>query len=70
MAAAFDHAFDRIRKIQSEARFGKAEEGVPRCAMIVLRSPNGWTGLKEGRWKECGWLLAFARGLRRQLLRG
>ncbi|CVI57663.1 MULTISPECIES: phosphoketolase family protein [Agrobacterium] len=46
MATVLDHAFDRIRAIQIEARRGRLE-GLPRWPMIVLRSPKGWTGPKE-----------------------
>ncbi|QXC53064.1 phosphoketolase family protein (plasmid) [Agrobacterium salinitolerans] len=46
MATVLDHAFDRIRAIQMEARRGRLE-GLPRWPMIVLRSPKGWTGPKE-----------------------
>jgi xylulose-5-phosphate/fructose-6-phosphate phosphoketolase len=58
MAAAMDHAFDRIRDIQHAAReSGKTER--PRWPMIVMRSPKGWTGPKtvdglktEGFWRS------------------
>lgn len=46
MATVLDHAFDRIRAIQIEARRGRLA-GLPRWPMIVLRSPKGWTGPKE-----------------------
>ncbi|WP_312609079.1 phosphoketolase family protein [Agrobacterium pusense] len=46
MATVLDHAFDRIRAIQVEARRGRLA-GLPRWPMIVLRSPKGWTGPKE-----------------------
>ncbi len=45
MAAALDHAFERIKAIQTMARGG--ETGLPRWPMIVLRSPKGWTGPSE-----------------------
>jgi len=37
---------DRIREIQRSAREGKAG-GRPRWPMIVLRTPNGWTGPRK-----------------------
>ncbi|AYM84054.1 phosphoketolase family protein [Agrobacterium tumefaciens] len=46
MATVLDHAFDRIRAIQVEARRGRLAD-LPRWPMIVLRSPKGWTGPKE-----------------------
>jgi len=45
MAAAFDHAIERILSIQQDAR----ERGVttcPRWPVIVFVSPKGWTGPK------------------------
>src|SRR5437588_1100253 len=47
MAAALDEALDEIGKIQRRAR----EDGDPtrpRWPLIVLRTPKGWTGPKEG----------------------
>ncbi|WP_329034563.1 phosphoketolase family protein [Streptomyces sp. NBC_00178] len=46
MAAAMDHALDRIGEFQRAARDGKAAER-PRWPMIVLRTPKGWTGPRE-----------------------
>jgi xylulose-5-phosphate/fructose-6-phosphate phosphoketolase len=46
MAAAMDHAFDRIAAIQKAAREG-GETQRPVWPMIVMRSPKGWTGPKE-----------------------
>src|SRR5579875_2196982 len=44
-AAALDTCLDEIRRIQSEARDGSADEATrPRWPMIVLRTPKGWTG--------------------------
>ncbi|HEU5116700.1 MAG TPA: phosphoketolase, partial [Isosphaeraceae bacterium] len=56
MAAAFDAAFDEIRRIQHAARKSKNVER-PRWPMIVLRSPKGWTGPKEldGHRVEGSW---------------
>ncbi|MCE7030699.1 phosphoketolase [Jiella avicenniae] len=59
MAAALDHAFDRIAEIQAAARksgAGAAER--PRWPMIVFRSPKGWTGPTEvdGKKVEGFWL--------------
>ncbi|HUY08323.1 MAG TPA: phosphoketolase family protein [Candidatus Dormibacteraeota bacterium] len=46
MAAAVDHAFDEIARIQAEARSrGNLER--PRWPMLVLRTPKGWTGPAE-----------------------
>jgi xylulose-5-phosphate/fructose-6-phosphate phosphoketolase len=58
-AAALDTCLDEIRRIQTEAREGKASDAKrPRWPMIVLRSPKGWTGPKvvdgkpvEGTWR-------------------
>ncbi|MFF4244534.1 phosphoketolase [Streptomyces sp. NPDC001822] len=46
MAAAMDHALDRIAEFQAAARDGGAPER-PRWPMIVLRTPKGWTGPQE-----------------------
>ncbi|MFI8003225.1 phosphoketolase [Streptomyces sp. NPDC086010] len=46
MAAAMDHALDRIGEFQRAARDGDASER-PRWPMIVLRTPKGWTGPRE-----------------------
>jgi xylulose-5-phosphate/fructose-6-phosphate phosphoketolase len=43
MAETLDQVMDEIKKIQSNARSGKAREDRPRWPMIVLRSPKGWT---------------------------
>ena len=51
MAAALDRAIAEIKQIQKQAR----EQGhteLPRWPMIVLRSPKGWTGLKEVDGKQ------------------
>jgi xylulose-5-phosphate/fructose-6-phosphate phosphoketolase len=58
-AAALDTCLDEIKRIQTEAREGKASDAKrPRWPMIVLRSPKGWTGPKvvdgkpvEGTWR-------------------
>ncbi len=45
MASALDHAVEKIKAIQRDAReHGQCER--PRWPMIVLRSPKGWTGPK------------------------
>src|SRR5690625_2773132 len=45
LAAAPDDAFDPIAPIQAAARRGGADAGTrPRCPMVVLRAPKGWTG--------------------------
>jgi xylulose-5-phosphate/fructose-6-phosphate phosphoketolase len=46
LAAALDTAYDRIRDIQKAARAGNPAER-PAWPMLVLRSPKGWTGIKE-----------------------
>jgi xylulose-5-phosphate/fructose-6-phosphate phosphoketolase len=46
LAAALDQAYGEIRSVQEESRSGKRPER-PRWPMIVLRSPKGWTGIKE-----------------------
>jgi len=57
MAAALDAVLDEIAAIRHSARCGKVR--LPRCPMIVLRSPKGWTGPKavdgkpvEGTWRS------------------
>jgi xylulose-5-phosphate/fructose-6-phosphate phosphoketolase len=47
-AAALDRAVEEIHRIQADARDGNGVEGRPRWPMIVLRTPKGWTGPKEG----------------------
>jgi xylulose-5-phosphate/fructose-6-phosphate phosphoketolase len=46
MARALDGAFKVIRELQSTARRGGPIEK-PRWPVIVLRSPKGWTGVRE-----------------------
>lgn len=46
MAATMERCIRDIKKIQSDARSGKAT-GMPRYPMIILRSPKGWTCPKE-----------------------
>jgi xylulose-5-phosphate/fructose-6-phosphate phosphoketolase len=46
MAAAMDWSLSEIRTIQTAARCGKAVTS-PKWPMLVLRSPKGWTGVKE-----------------------
>ena len=57
MAAALDHAMDRIGAIQTAGRAG--DRSRPAWPMIILRSPKGWTGPKtvdnkpvEGTWRS------------------
>ena len=58
MASALDEVFDQIAAIQRAARVdGKTDR--PLWPMIVLRTPNGWTGPKEvdgkpveGTWRS------------------
>ena len=46
MAAALEDCVDQIRAVQQEARrTGKPTR--PRWPMIILRTPKGWTGIKE-----------------------
>jgi xylulose-5-phosphate/fructose-6-phosphate phosphoketolase len=56
MAAALDHALDRIAAIQHAARNEGLQER-PRWPMIVLRTPAGWTAPKEvhGKPAEGTW---------------
>ena len=58
MATALDEAFSEIRAIQQAARSGGPAKRPP-WPMIVLRSPQGWTGPKtvdglktEGSWRS------------------
>ncbi|HED31391.1 MAG TPA: phosphoketolase family protein [Prosthecochloris aestuarii] len=58
MAAVMDRCFDDIRAIQHRAR-REGDRSRPCWPMIVLRSPKGWTGLKEvdglkteGHWRS------------------
>jgi xylulose-5-phosphate/fructose-6-phosphate phosphoketolase len=46
MAAAVDRAYALIRDIQRTARGGQRVEK-PRWPVIILRSPKGWTGVRE-----------------------
>src|SRR5205807_1808945 len=46
LASALDTAHQEIRELQSAARNGNRPER-PRWPMIVLRSPKGWTGIKQ-----------------------
>lgn len=45
-AAALDHAYVDIKKIQDDAR-KNGLKGAPVWPMIILRTPKGWTGPKE-----------------------
>ena len=58
MYRAMDWALAVIRKIQKEAREGAAPlHGTPRWPVIVMRTPKGWTGIKElhGKPIEGSW---------------
>ena len=46
LASALDTAYSEIRELQTSARDGRRPER-PRWPMIVLRSPKGWTGIRE-----------------------
>jgi xylulose-5-phosphate/fructose-6-phosphate phosphoketolase len=47
MAGTIDTALNQIRKIQSQARTGPANQAQrPAWPMIILRTPKGWTGPK------------------------
>ena len=50
MAKALDKCIEQIRKIQSDARAGRAGKAI--FPMIVLRTPKGWTGPKEVDGKQ------------------
>ena len=50
MAKALDKCIEQIRKIQSDARAGRADKAI--FPMIVLRTPKGWTGPKEVDGKQ------------------
>ncbi|MHB2018516.1 MAG: phosphoketolase family protein [Candidatus Xenobia bacterium] len=56
MAHTLDVVAEKIRAIWKAARAGQAVER-PRCPMIVLRSPKGWTGPKmvDGKKAEGSW---------------
>ena len=43
-AAAFAHAWGKIRAIQAAARGGEWDGSRPRWPLIILRTPKGWTG--------------------------
>ncbi len=46
LAATFDIIFDKIRRIQQDARRNGFKTR-PRWPMVVLRTPKGWTGPKK-----------------------
>src|SRR5262249_239613 len=48
MAAALEDCVLEIRRLQKSARSGGGKAGRQRWPMIVLRTPKGWTGPKEG----------------------
>jgi xylulose-5-phosphate/fructose-6-phosphate phosphoketolase len=48
MAETLEICYNKIRAIQAEAKAGKKNpEEFPRFPMIVLKTPKGWTGIKE-----------------------
>src|SRR5207237_7424344 len=46
MMEAVEASYHAIRRIQHAARRGNPEE-CPRWPMLILRSPKGWTGVRE-----------------------
>jgi xylulose-5-phosphate/fructose-6-phosphate phosphoketolase len=48
MAGTLDSVIDEIKRIQSEARTGRASASasLPTWPVIILRTPKGWTGPK------------------------
>lgn len=46
MAAAIEWSMRRIKSIQRAARSGRPKQR-PRWPVIILRTPKGWTGIKE-----------------------
>ncbi len=56
MAATLEHCVQEIRAIQKQARSTHTAER-PRWPMIILRTPKGWTGVKEldGHKLEGSW---------------
>ena len=46
LAAALDTAYGEIRELQDAARSGR-RSARPAWPMLVLRSPKGWTGIRE-----------------------
>ncbi len=58
-AEALTYCYERIRKIQEEARNGTWDGERPTWPMIILRTPKGWTGphdvdgkTVEGTWRS------------------
>jgi len=48
MATVMENCYKEIRAIQAQAKAGKKDpKKYPRFPMIVLRTPKGWTGIKE-----------------------
>ena len=56
-ADALAYCYDRIKKIQHDARSGEWDGERPTWPMIVLRTPKGWTGPREvdGKVTEGTW---------------
>ena len=46
MIGTLEKSYQEIREIQKNSKKGKMT-GVPRWPMIVLKTPKGWTGIKE-----------------------
>ncbi|MEK7650384.1 MAG: phosphoketolase family protein [Patescibacteria group bacterium] len=40
-------SYHKIREIQKQARAGENQNHSPRWPLIILRTPKGWTGIKE-----------------------
>ena len=47
MQRTLEVAYHKIREIQKQARTGENQSHSPRWPMIILRTPKGWTGIKE-----------------------
>src|SRR3990170_8403926 len=47
MLETLEKCYQEIREIQKNAKTGKKLTGVPRWPMIILKTPKGWTGIKE-----------------------
>ena len=57
-AAVLAQAYDKIKKIQEQARSGEWDGARPHWPMIIFRHPKGWTGphevdgkIVEGTWR-------------------
>lgn len=47
MGDTMDNVYKKIRAIQTNARINNTETLKPKWPMIILRTPKGWTGIKE-----------------------